>query len=129
MQIIQSPQKGGTTVLIIDDEEIVRVALSQGLERAGYIVMQAASGEQGLAICQEHGRQIDLVILDLVLPEQWGDEIFPQLKSLVPDIKVIVYSGFRVQEDEFAGVDAVLSKPLLIQEILAAVRSALDGEK
>lgn len=128
MQKIQPPQDA-TTILIIDDEEIVRAALSQGLERDGYIVLQAANGEQGVAICQEHGRQIDLVILDLVLPEQWGDEIFPQLKTLAPGIKVIVYSGYKVQRDEFAGVDAVLGKPRLIGEILAEVRSVLDGKK
>jgi len=116
------------TILVIDDEEMVRMALSNGLARAGYAVLEAGDGERGLDLFKERVDEIDLVILDLVLPEQWGDEIFPQLQVIKPGVKVVVYTGFTVQEDEFEDVQAVLSKPVTIEKMIRTLQAVL-GKK
>lgn len=113
------------TILVIDDEEMVRMALSNGLARAGYAVLEAADGERGLDLFRKRMEEIDLVILDLVLPEQWGDEIFPQLQELKPGVKVVVYTGFTVQENEFEDVQAVLSKPVTIEKMIRTLKVVL----
>jgi two-component system, cell cycle sensor histidine kinase and response regulator CckA len=116
------------TILVIDDEEMVRMALSNGLARAGYAVLEAADGERGLDLFRKRMEEIDLVILDLVLPEQWGDEIFPQLQELKPGVKVVVYTGFTVQENEFEDVQAVLSKPVTIEKMIRTLKVVLGEE-
>jgi DNA-binding NtrC family response regulator len=116
------------TILVIDDEEMVRMALSNGLARAGYAVLEAADGERGLDLFRKRMEEIDLVILDLVLPEQWGDEIFPQLQELKPGVKVVVYTGFTVQENEFEDVQAVLSKLVTIEKMIRTLKVVLGEE-
>ena len=116
------------TILVIDDEEMVRMALSNGLARAGYAFLEAADGERGLDLFRKRMEEIDLVILDLVLPAQWGDEIFPQLQELKPGVKVVVYTGFTVQENEFEDVQAVLSKPVTIEKMIRTLKVVLGEE-
>jgi len=125
--MVNDQDERAATLLVIDDEEMVRMALSNGLTRAGYSVLEAADGEQGLALFSKRKDEIDLVILDLVLPEQWGDEVFPQLQSIKPDVKVVVYTGFTVQEDEFENVQAVLSKPVTIEKMVRTLQGVLEG--
>jgi DNA-binding NtrC family response regulator len=118
-------EEKAATILVIDDEEMVRMALSNGLARAGYAVLEAADGEGGVALFKERVDEIDLVILDLVLPEQWGDEIFPQLQEIKPGVKVVVYTGFTVQKNEFEDVHAVLSKPVTIEKMIRTLKVVL----
>ncbi len=113
------------TILVIDDEEMVRMSLSNGLTRAGYAVLEAADGEMGLELFRKRVDEIDLVILDLVLPELWGDEIFPQLQVIKPGVKVVVYTGFTVQENEFDDVQEVLSKPVTIEKMIRTLQKVL----
>ena len=115
----------GTTVLIVDDEEMVRMAMSTALSHAGYIVLDVASGIEALDLYRRHSERINVIVLDLVLPEVWGDDILPQLRQITPDVKVIVCSGYDIQEGEFEGVEAILKKPVPAEALVHSVRKAV----
>lgn len=116
------------TVLIVDDEQIVRNSLRRALTRFGHTVLEAFDGPTALAALQSADPPVSLVILDLVLPGG-GAAIFELLKAVRPDLKVLVSSGYSPDEDQakaLAGrADGFLPKPYEMAELKAAVASAL----
>jgi PAS domain S-box-containing protein len=127
------PAKLGTeTILVAEDEEIVKLFLTGILQRAGYTVISAANGEEAVTRFSEHNSQISLVISDVVMPKKNGREICEEIRRLKPDIKFIFISGYTadiilqkgiVEE----GVEFV-TKPFSKNEILRKVRNVLDRE-
>ena len=125
------PTKSGTeTILIAEDEEIVRHFLTGILQRAGYTVIAAANGEEAVSRFKEHNSEISLVVSDVVMPKKNGREICEEIRSLSPDIKFIFISGYTadiilqkgiVEE----GVEFV-TKPFSKNEILQKIRNVLD---
>lgn len=115
----------GTTVLIVDDEEMVRMAMSTALSHAGYIVLDVANGTEALDLYQRHAERINVIMLDLVLPDIWGDDILPQLQAINPDVKVIVCSGYDIKDGEFEGVETILKKPVPAEALVHTVRTAV----
>jgi len=122
-------QKTSATLLIIDDDDVVRASLAAYLEDSGFSVLQAGNGQQGLQVFEEH--QPDLVICDLRMPQMGGLELIRQISARAPQIPVIVVSGAGVMAD---AVDALrlgaadyLIKPLEDLAVLEhSVRRALD---
>ncbi|MCB0005937.1 MAG: PAS domain S-box protein, partial [Anaerolineales bacterium] len=86
------------TVLIIDDEPWVGEAVADILQMEGLETFRAVDGPQGLALYKEHQAQIDLVLLDLMMPEMNGEEVFLALREIDPDVKVILSSGYSEAE-------------------------------
>jgi two-component system, cell cycle sensor histidine kinase and response regulator CckA len=84
----------GLTVLVIDDEEIVRKVAKSCLENSGYRVITAVNGKEGVEIFAEMPSSIDLVVLDLTMPVMDGREALAQLRALRPDVPVILSSGY-----------------------------------
>ena len=78
-------------ILVIDDEKSIRSLLRQLFERQGYKVLVAANGDEGIQTFNENS--VDLVIMDLIMPEKDGIETIRELRSLDPDIKIIAISG------------------------------------
>lgn len=121
---------GGATVLIVDDEEIVRSSIKRALTRFGYRVLEAADGPTALAAVQSAAPPVELVVLDLVLPGG-GAGIFEVLKAVRPDLKVIISSGYTPDSEAARGlasrVDGFLQKPFELPELRAAVAKALKG--
>ena len=113
------------TVLLVDYEEMVRLAMSTALSHAGFIVLESAQASDALDLYTRHAGRINLVVLDLVLPEMWGDEMLPKLRAIDPDIKVVVCSGFDIKEGEFEGVEAIIKKPVRAEKLVRTVREAL----
>jgi PAS domain S-box-containing protein len=117
-----------TTVLVVDDEEIVRTSLTRALRRMGYQVLAAWDGPTALSALQRADPPVDLVILDLVLPGG-GAAIFELLKAVRPEIKVLVSSGYSPDEDQAKALtsraDGFLPKPYEIAELRQAVARAL----
>ena len=117
----------GQRILVIDDDDAVRGLLRNILSSAGYIVLEAGDGKAGLA--QLDGAPIDLVVTDLVMPEQEGLEILRKLHAQRPGLPVIAVSGafdgsfLRVARC-FGAVDA-LAKPVDSDALLRAVQLAL----
>lgn len=113
-------------ILVIDDEPQIRRALRAGLERSGYQVMLAASGEEGLDTASEHPP--DLVILDLAMPGTDGFQVCKELRSWT-QIPIIVLSVRDQEEDKIRaldlGADDYLTKPFGVGELLARMRAVL----
>ena len=113
-------------VLVIDDEPQIRRALRIGLERNGYQVALAASGEEGLDLAALH--PVDFVILDLAMPGIDGVEVCRQLRAWT-SVPVIVLSVREGEKDKIAALDAgaddYLTKPFSLDELLARLRAVL----
>ena len=88
----------GATLLIADDEELVRVAGRRFFTRLGYTVLEASDGHSALEVFECHRPDVDLVILDLTMPNMDGLEAFRRLRLLAPDLPVILCSGYCVED-------------------------------
>lgn len=118
------------TVLVVDDEPSVTRAASRLLRTMGFKVLVATDGPEAVEICRARLGEIDLVLLDLVLPRMTSVETLRQLRSLCPGIKVMLTSGYSRQESG-AGfrdmpLDGFVQKPFGYTELENAVRSALS---
>ncbi|NOX79753.1 MAG: response regulator [Deltaproteobacteria bacterium] len=118
-------------VLIVDDDEQIRALLQEVMEWAGFDVAVAENGRVAMRL---QGQQpADLVITDLIMPEQEGLETITSLKKIYKDIKIIAISGGgRIGPEAYLpaalelGADRIFSKPFDVQEIVAAVRALLE---
>ena len=125
-------QKTSATLLIIDDDDVVRASLAAYLEDSGFSVLQAGNGQQGLQVFDEH--QPDLVICDLRMPQMGGLELIRQVSERAPQLPVIVVSGAGVMSDAVEalrlGAADYLIKPLEDLAVLEhSVRRALDRSR
>ncbi|HWN94583.1 MAG TPA: CHASE domain-containing protein [Methylomirabilota bacterium] len=125
--------RGHGTVLVIDDEESVRMVAGKMLKTLGFDVLTAGNGEQGLNVYNARA-DISAVLLDLTMPEMDGEETFRELRQLRPDARVILMSGFNEQEAgaRFVGkgLAGFLQKPFTPDELrdrLAAFGQSLNG--
>ncbi|MDR7574104.1 MAG: PAS domain S-box protein [Armatimonadota bacterium] len=127
------PVGGGTErILLVEDEAEVRRLAADILRTHGYTVVQAANGEEGLAVALSPDARFDLVITDVILPGLSGAELARQLTGERPDVKVLYMSGYTDEEITPQGVAveavALLLKPFTAEELLRAVRGVLDGQ-
>lgn len=102
-------------VLMIEDEEHIRIVFRDAMFDEGVLVVAAASGEEGVAFFREHSEEIGLVVLDLSLPGISGEVTFEQLKLIDPNVKVVISSGFPAEDVmkkfDGTGVLGYLQKP------------------
>jgi len=122
---------GGETVLVVEDEEMVRDVIASLLERLGYRVLCAANGREAVDLAQAHEGDIHLVLLDMAMPVMDGIEAFPLLKEARPGLKVVICSGYgldpatrRLLDD---GAAAFIQKPFPVRRLAAKVRQVLDN--
>ncbi|ERP30863.1 PAS domain-containing hybrid sensor histidine kinase/response regulator [Chitinivibrio alkaliphilus] len=121
----------GQTVLVVDDEELIRVVATSHLRSIGYGVICATNGEEAVQTFREAQHEIDVVILDMIMPTMGGREAFYKLRKIRPDIPIIISSGFAKNEDmaelKKQGVSGFLSKPFRkeeLVEILVSIRGS-----
>jgi PAS domain S-box-containing protein len=121
---------GHETILLIDDEDIIIDVSREILENIGYKVFVAASGQEALNIYETKREIIDLVILDMIMPEMSGGETFDCLKEIDPGVKVILSSGYSLdgQASEILqrGCLAFIQKPFTVRNLSQKVREVLD---
>lgn len=124
---------GRETILIVDDQETIWDFLIEALQRLGYSVLLAENGIDAVEIYQNNPNQIDLVILDMIMPKQGGHSTFYQLKALDPEVKVILSSGYvspaEVNDLLDKGACGFLPKPHRIKDMAFEIRRILDGRK
>ena len=117
------------TVLVVDDEEPVRLVAQEALSQLGLTVIEAADGPAALDLLRAHPGRIDLVLLDLTMPGLTGDETLRQLRQIRPDLRVIIMSGFSsgetMQRCEALGVTGFLPKPFDIAALAEKLRPHL----
>jgi len=122
---------GGTeTILLVDDEEPLRNLGEQIFTKYGYTVLKAPEGESALKIYEEKKDEIDLIILDLIMPGMGGNKCLEGLLQINPDVKVVVASGYSpegtVKSFLEGGAKHFISKPFNMKEMLQVVREVLD---
>ena len=121
---------GTETILFIEDEELLRTAVSSILEANGYTVHVAADGREAITVYKTHQNKIDLVVTDLGLPKKSGVDVFLLLKELNPTIKIILASGFIPLEQKSellkAGANEFIQKPYVLTDVLQKIREVLD---
>lgn len=121
---------GSETVLVVDDEIMVREMVEWILEAKGYKVLTASSGEEALEIYGEERGHIDMVLLDIMMPGMGGEEAFHKLRAANPDVRVLLTS-IHTQEElgerlTRAGAKGIVFKPYRSNALLVAVRKALS---
>lgn len=123
--------RGNGTVLVIDDEAGVRTVTARHLERSGFEVLTAETGQRGLELLGQHAN-VGLVILDLAMPMMSGEECFSRMRAMRPSVPVIMASGYDeasvTQRMRGAAISGFLQKPFKRWELLAVVRRILGDE-
>ncbi len=116
------------TILVVDDEEMVRVSTARMLERRGFHAITAATPSEALAILRGDA-PIDLLISDVVMPEIYGTDLIRQARTLRPGLPALLISGFADQQNARHGPipEGVpfLAKPFDLADLLAQVRALL----
>jgi PAS domain S-box-containing protein len=122
---------GGTeTVLVAEDDELVRSIITATLAEFGYTVLEASDGEEAIQKFKEHCGDIRLIILDVIMPRKNGKEVYAAARALRPDVKALFISGYTADIIHSRGVLEnglhFIQKPLLTGELLSKVRAVLD---
>jgi CheY-like chemotaxis protein len=121
---------GYETILLVDDEELIIDVGGDILKFLGYTVFLARSGKEAVEIYQEHQEAIDLVILDMIMPDMGGGETYDILKKINPGIKVLLSSGYSIngqaREILEQGCDGFIQKPFSIEQLSKKIREILQ---
>jgi PAS domain S-box-containing protein len=118
------------TILLVDDEADVRSVVRQVLHQRGYTVLSAASGAQAMQIIENHTGPLNLLVTDVLMPGMSGPQLFEQLVTRYPGLKVLYISGYADEElgrNPGAGA-AFLAKPFRLETLATKVRHVLDSE-
>ncbi len=121
--------KKAATVLVVDDDGAVIASTRALLEEAGYQILTARHGEQALEVFQAHPEQIDLVILDLVMPRMGGEECLDRLLEIDPEVRVLGTTGYYTDDDTYKQMEpkvkGFIPKPVAPPIFLELVARAL----
>ncbi len=124
---------GSETVLLVDDEAYIIDVGELMLQGLGYTVLTANNGKEAIEIYSQLKDTIDLVVLDLVMPDMGGEEVFNQIRSLNQDIKVLFASGHYVGEQTRdllkTGASDFLQKPFNLRQLSTKIRGLFDDKK
>ena len=125
----QTTIKSGT-ILLVDDEKMILDIGGKVLNRLGYHVLRAAGGKEALQVYKEHKDKIDLVILDMKMPDMGGSEVYDRIKGMDPGVRVLLASGYstdsHVRELLGRGCDGFIEKPYSREELSKTIRAILD---
>jgi len=129
---LQNPEKTPTsTVLVIDDEEVVLVTVTKMLERLGYAVLAAKSGREAANFLHQKEIKIDIVIMDMVMPDTSPDQILKVIYNFNPECKVVLTSGYNLSsggnEDLLNKTNGFLQKPYQLAELSRIVKATLNN--
>ncbi len=125
------PPRGSETVLVVEDEDVVRALLLRVLRQQGYTVLPASQGTDALLMEERHEGRIDLVVTDVVMPGLSGRQVAEELTRRRPGLRVLYVSGYTNDAMVRHGVreaeTAFLQKPFAPEELARKVREVLDG--
>ena len=121
---------GAETILLVDDEEMIIKIGKTMLEKLGYKVMIAKGGQEAIDLYRQTPDQIDIVILDMVMPDKSGGETYNRLKEVSPNVKVLLSSGYsadgQAKKILKRGCDGFIQKPFTIKALSQKVRDVLE---
>ncbi len=125
-------RNGTETILLVEDEEAVRMLARLVLESNGYKVLEARHGEEALSISAEYGGPIDLLVTDVLMPRMGGRQLAARLTEARPQLRVLFMSGYGEDVAFHGGPDeppaAFIGKPFSPQDLARSVRQVLDRD-
>ena len=132
VEATHGPMPGGETILLAEDQDVMRTLARRSLEKWGYRVLVAAHGAEALAVAQAHEGPIHLLLTDLAMPQMDGVQLAGELVRLRPGTRVIVMSAHvdqaRVDKVQSVPGAAFLAKPFALDALARTIRGLLDGE-
>ena len=124
--------EGSGTILLVDDEEIVLETGVKLLERLGYSVLKAGSGIEAVEVYKNYKETIDLIILDMIMPEMGGGETYGKMKTINPIVKVLLSSGYSIDgkaaEILKRGCKGFIQKPFNLQKLSGKIKEILVNQ-
>ncbi len=122
--------KGDKTVLLVDDEEVVIDVAGQLLKKLGYHVLEARSGKEAIQLFLEWCEKIDIVILDMIMPDIGGGEVYDRIKEIDPQVKVLLSSGYSIDGQATdileRGCNSFIQKPFNMIVLSKKIREVLN---
>jgi two-component system cell cycle sensor histidine kinase/response regulator CckA len=118
------------TILLVEDEPPVRRLARRTLHKNGFTVLEAGNGREALAVVEEHGGMVHLLVTDVMMPEMGGRELAERLITVYPGLRVLFVSGYTEDGDvRQGGRDGwhFLAKPFTQASLARKVREVLDG--
>jgi CheY-like chemotaxis protein len=120
------------TVFLIDDDDMTVDVSELILKTSGYDVVSAKSGKEAIEVYKENHSRIDMVILDMILPDMGGGDTYDRLKEINPEIKVLLASGYDIEyqgrDIMERGCDGFIQKPFNMNELLEKIRGILTSK-
>jgi len=117
------------TILVVEDEAGIRALVRKILRRQGYEVLEAANGQDALALCRDHGQRVELLITDVLMPQMGGRELVERLQTQGHNMKVLYVSGYTddatIYSGELPAGTAFLQKPFTLGSLLDKVKEVL----
>jgi CheY-like chemotaxis protein len=118
------------TILLVDDEKVVRIVGGKMLEKVGFSVLTASGGREALDVFRDHAEDIVCVILDLTMPRMDGEETFRELRRIDKTVRVIMSSGYNEEDitQRFVGksLAGFIQKPYQIHELKDKLKQVLE---
>jgi len=125
--------KGSETILLAEDDEGLRESVQEMLQSMGYRVICACDGNKAVAVFKAHAAEIDLVVMDVVMPSQGGLKTYPELQGIKPGIQVIFISGYADEAESLVALlekgAMFLQKPYDLAKLSQTIRSTLDHSR
>lgn len=123
--------RGNETALVVDDEKVILDMAANMLSSAGYQVITAEGGREAINKYRERQEDIDVVVLDIVMPDIDGEDVLEAIKSINPDAEIVISSGYSINGQAGTlmdkGANSFVQKPFTPHELTAAIRSVLDA--
>ena len=124
--------KGNGTILLIDDEKMILDVGIELLEELGYTVQTAMSGQEAIDVFEKNRAEIDMIIMDMIMPGMGGGEAFDRLKEMDPEIKVLLSSGYSINGQATKilqrGCDGFIQKPFNMNQLAEKIQGVLANE-
>ncbi|MBD3319969.1 MAG: response regulator [Chitinivibrionales bacterium] len=131
-QGMPDPANGSETILIVDDEDAVREIAQEILKKNGYTTVTCTNGKEAVEYYEKHYDEIDMAIIDMIMPEKSGDQCFEEMKKINHDIKALLFTGYSAGERTVHmlknGMVKIVRKPFTSKQLLDAVATALKAD-
>ncbi|HTG01390.1 MAG TPA: ATP-binding protein [Nitrospirota bacterium] len=128
---VQEMKKGTETILLAEDDAVIRRLTRAVLEEAGYTIIECADGQDAIDKIRQHRDSIRLLLLDMIMPKKNGKEVYEETRALLPGVKTLFVSGYTADIIQSKGLlydgQEMISKPLSPADLLLKIRLLLDS--
>jgi CheY-like chemotaxis protein len=126
---VAAPLRASETVLLVDDDTVIRTLLQRVLKQSGYNVLTAADGVEGKALFEAHRDEIHVMVTDMVMPKMGGVDLIKAVTAARPDLKILLMSGYSTEwrEGRVPGRYSYMQKPFTARELERKLREVLDA--